>query len=116
MGHQQSLSGPASKLLPSRVARDTLIEPHNIHRIQFDALDVGRLAMSGTCVIGADQIGKGWESRIVLEIRIDGILRRRILLKVVFVHNRILLCYLFFVRTRPALEIRLLVTLLNVIE
>jgi hypothetical protein len=52
----------------------------------------------------------------MLKIRVDGILGRRILLKVVFVHNRILLCDLFFVRTRPALEKGLLVALLNVIE
>lgn len=110
------LSRPTCELLPSGVAGDTLVKPHHIHRIQFNALDVRGLSTSGTGIIRANQICKGRKSRIVLEIRIDGILSRRILLKVVFVHNRILLCDLFLVRTRPALEKGLLVTLLNVVE
>ena len=116
MGRKQSLRRSACKLLPSGVASDALVEPHDIDCIQFNALDVGGLSTSGTSLVGADQICKGRKRWVVFQIRIDGILGRRILLKVVFVHNRILLCDLFFVRTRPALEKCLLVTLLNVVE
>jgi hypothetical protein len=52
----------------------------------------------------------------VLQIRIDRILYRSILLEIVLVDNGILLGDRFLIGTRPALEIRLLVPLLDGIE
>lgn len=107
------LSGSARQLLPGLVAGSALIQPDNIHRIQFDSLDLRLLAARRACLIWADHVRKRRQSWVILEVRIDGILHRSILLEIVLVYNRILLCDLFLVRTRTALEVCLLVALLD---
>lgn len=59
---------------------------------------------SRALVIRTNHVGKGRQSRIILDIRIDGILDRRVLSKIVFINNGSALCDLFTLLTVTAFE------------
>jgi len=110
------LGRSACQLLPGLVTDRALIQPHNIHRIQLNAFDVGRSAAGRARLVWAHHIRKRGQSWVIFQVGINRILHRSILLEIVLVHNRILLCDLYFVRTRPALSKCPFVLLNDVVE